>query len=112
MFHLEIDCLYSLVQAIEQARYEAGKEAQSPAQPILPPTSSLPSNPGTFFSGAAVQVMAHPGSPFVIPEGNSSRAGNYSFNANVLPKQTDQSQQTVCFSLSSFSFLDYCHAGY
>lgn len=65
-----------------------------------------------FFSGAAVQVMAHPGSPFVIPEGNSSRAGNYSFNANVLPKQTDQSQQTVCFSLKSFSFLVYCHAGY
>ncbi|KAH6768386.1 pre-mRNA-processing protein 40C [Perilla frutescens var. frutescens] len=87
--------IYTLfLQAIEQGLSEAEKGAQSPAQSPLPPTSSLPSNPGTFSSGSAVQVMAHPGPPFVVPEGNSSHAGNYSFNANLLPNQTNQSQTT------------------
>lgn len=69
-----------------------------------------PINPGTFVSGAAVQDMTHPDSPFVFPEGNLSRAGNYAFKENVLPKQTDQSQTTVCFLI--LSFLVDCHAGY
>ncbi|KAL1561633.1 pre-mRNA-processing protein 40C-like [Salvia divinorum] len=61
---------------------------------MIPPTSSLPSNTGTFSSGAAGQDMAHPGPPFFVPEGNSLHAGNYTFNGNLLPKQTDQSQTT------------------
>lgn len=90
------------MQAIEQGLPEVEKSAQSPAQSITPPTSSLPSNPGTFSSGAAGQVMAHPGPHFFVPEGNSSRAGNYSFNGNMLPKQNDQSQTTVWLILIHF----------
>lgn len=87
------------MQAIEQGLSEVGKRAQSPAQSMLPPASSLPSHPGSFAPVAAVQIMAHPGPPLVVPEGNSAHAGNYSFNGNVQPKQTDQSQTTVCISL-------------
>lgn len=88
----------SFLQAIEQDLPEVGKSADSSTKSMIPPTSSLPSNTGTFSSGAAGQGMAHPGPQFFIPEGNSSHAGNHTFNGNVLPKQTDQSQTTVWLS--------------
>lgn len=99
----------TFVQAIEQGLPEVSRSARSLVQSTIPPTSSLPSNPGIFSSGAAGQVMAHPGPPFFVPEGNSSRAGNYSFNGNVLPKQTDQSHTTVWLNLFHF-FLGLFHA--
>lgn len=68
---------------------------------MLPQASSISSNPGSFAPRAA-QVMAHPGPPRVVQEGRSLYGGSYSFNGNVPPNLTDQSQTTVCISLIPF----------
>ncbi|KAL8486813.1 hypothetical protein ACS0TY_023028 [Phlomoides rotata] len=60
---------------------------------MLPQSSSIPSNPGSYAPRAA-QVMAHPGPPRVVQEGNSLYDGSYSFNGNVQQNHTDQSQTT------------------
>ncbi|KAL6571356.1 hypothetical protein OROHE_002999 [Orobanche hederae] len=60
---------------------------------MQPPASSLPPRPGSFGPGAAVQVMSPPRPPVVV-EGSSLHTGNYSFNGNVQPRQTDQSHRT------------------
>ncbi|PIN12081.1 Transcription factor CA150 [Handroanthus impetiginosus] len=62
------------LSTVEQGPSAVEKSASSPVQAMLPPASSLPSHPGP-----AVQAP-HP--------------GNYSFNGNMEPKQTDQSQRT------------------
>ncbi|KAL6526645.1 hypothetical protein OROGR_015735 [Orobanche gracilis] len=60
---------------------------------MQPPASSLPPSPGSFGPGAGVQAMAPPRPPVVL-EGSSLHTGNYSFNGNVQPRQTDQSHRT------------------
>lgn len=71
---------------------------------MLPQASSIASNPGSFAPRAA-QVMAHPGPPRVVQEGNSLYDVNYSFNGNMQPNRPDQSQTTVCISLIPFSWF-------